>query len=217
MLRPICFSCHEELHYISNRRMMCYNKTCEKIYGMDYECAPCSVKKRLKVLMEVVEPGEVRCLLCGNKREAPGLNLETIMRSATIAHLGQQSRDRQKQGHLRSIPPHTPLRSRRDIPETDSFRVTRRSDFVSQDHTFSTFPERAEPYIEETDKGLTIIIEFPGHTLEQIKWRKKGAVLIMESAIITCPYRDEVVLPNWATEPTEVKLSNGFLTIKFTK
>ena len=111
MIRPICFSCHKELHYISNRRMMCYNETCEKIYGMDYKCASCSAKKRSEVLMEVVKPGEVCCPLCGNKKEAPELNLETIMRNETISQMGQ-SREKQKRNASHS-------------DHSDHFRATR--------------------------------------------------------------------------------------------
>lgn len=216
-MRPICFFCHEELHYISNRRMMCYNKTCEKIYGLDYACTTCSAKKQLKVLAEVVATGKVCCPLCGNKGESPELNLETMMRSNTISRIGERNREKQGQGSLKSIPPRTFHASGRDAPQTDSFRAVRYFDPSPRDHKFLAFSERAEPYIEETDNGLTIIIEFPRHTLEQIQWRKEGTSLIIESAIVTCLYRDEITLPNWVTEPTDIGLSNGFLTIKFTK
>ncbi len=216
-MRSICFSCHEELHYISNRRMMCYNKTCEKIYGMDYKCASCSAKKQLTVLMEVVEPGEIRCPLCGDKREAPELNLETMMRSKTISRLGEQNKEKQGRGPLGSIPSRTLPAFKKDAPQTNSFRAKRHTDSASRDHKFLTFPERTEPYIEETNAELIIITEFPRHTLEQIQLRKEGTKLTVESAIVTCPYRDEITLPNWVREPAETKLSNGFLTIRFVK
>lgn len=218
MTRPVCCSCYEELRYISNRRMMCWNKICEKVYAMDYECVACSAQKRLKVLMEVVAPGEVRCLLCDNTREAPGLNLETMMGSKTISHLGNQSRERRGQERpSRSFSFRTPRVSERDEPPTQPFRATRNPNTVSQAPQFSIFPERAEPYREETSDGLTIIIEFPGHTIEQISLQREGLILIIESAIIACPYRDEIILPHWATKPIQVQLAKGFLIIEFTK
>lgn len=218
MMKPICFSCHEELRYISCRRMMCFNKTCEKIYAEDYKCLPCSSQKQRAVLMEVVAPGEVCCLLCGNKREAPGLNLETMMRGETISRLGRQAQAQQTQGstgssHFRTFSHF----GKGTIPEAEPFEKKRSPRPTSQNHVLSTFLERAEPYVEETDRELTIIIEFPGHTLEQIQWHKKDTKLIIESTIITCPYRDEIVLPKWATAPVETNLSNGFFTIRFAK
>lgn len=77
------------------------------------------------------------------------------------------------------------------------------------------FPEQAEPYVEEDNEVLTIIIEFAQHNLEQIQWNVEGSLLIIESAIFICPYHHEIKLPDWAKEPSEVKLHNGLLIIRF--
>lgn len=228
MTRPVCFFCHKELHYIRDHRMMCYNKACEKVYAMDYECAPCSGKKRAQVLMEVVEPGKVCCPLCGDRQEAPGLNPETMMRSATISRLGERNREKRGQGPLgpvsfrasalRSIPQKKrPRPAEGDFFSSTEQGVVGRKNHAPLYHKFLAFPERAELCVEETDNGLTIVVEFPRHTIEQIQRRKEGTNLIIESAIAACPYRDEITLPDWATETADAKLLNGVLTIKFTK
>lgn len=83
--------------------------------------------------------------------------------------------------------------------------------------TINLFPEQAEPYVEEDNGILTIIIEFAQHNLEQIRWTVEGNSLMIESAILICPYRQKVRLPDWAKKPSEVKLHNGLLIIKFEK
>ena len=220
-----CFSCHNNLTYISNRRLMCF--ACEKIYGEDYICQRCSVQRKTNVYMEVVAPGRARCIVCGQEKDAPGLNLETSMKRESITRLRRT---------LSSIPPRTSTGPNRipGVSTTGGHRI-RGLDEHSQgpskeflphaqksasgsSQKMAQFPERSEPDLFKTEGEFMVVAEFPRHKDENdIVWRIEQGILFLESKIEGCPYRDEVALPEWAEKPSSVCFRNGVFEMVFKK
>lgn len=224
MSNYFCFSCHNNLTYISYRRLMCFS--CEKIYGEDHFCRRCTAQKKTKVFMEVVEPGTVRCVLCGTEQDAPGLNFETSMKRESISRI---------QRTLSSIPPQTstgPGRApgvstigaaRRRLDESgvggsETFRPRSIRPSSSASQSIAQFPPRADPDLIESTDGLIVVAEFPRHTHEtEIMWHVEQGKLFLTSKLEGCPYRDEIELPEWADEPHGVQFKNGILELVFKK
>ena len=204
---------------------MCF--ACEKIYGEDYVCRSCSVQRKTNVYMEVAAPGMVRCVLCGQEHDAPGLNLETSMKRESIARLRRT---------LSSIPPRTSTGPNR-VPGVSTigghrirgldensqgspgaFRphVQKRATAPSQ--RIMQFPVRPEPDLIASDMGLTVVVEFPCHQNEnEIVWHIVQETLAVESKIEGCPYRNEIKLPEWAREADSVRFQNGILEFVFVR
>lgn len=95
--------------------------------------------------------------------------------------------------------------------------VSRKNKEVTARPAINIFPQRSEGSIEETGEQVMVAVEFPGHNMEQIQWRKKKGVLLVESTILSCPYRDEILLPDWTNEPQGMVLRNGILVMCFKK
>lgn len=96
--------------------------------------------------------------------------------------------------------------------------VSRKRKGATQRPKIPLFPEQGEPDVIEEKDGVWVIVEFPRHkNIEEIQWRRQGNKLVLKSAILSCPYQNEILLPEGAKKPFKVQFLNGILEMQFEK
>ena len=92
-------------------------------------------------------------------------------------------------------------------------QITRRT--VAPPLVLRSWPDREDPEIIESENCVWVVVEFPRHRLEQIKWSNDGDLLTIESAIPSCSYINKIALPKNRGKRVKVAWNNGLFVATY--
>jgi len=102
-----------------------------------------------------------------------------------------------------------------EISKETHWEITTAERYKSPKIKVSIFPERGEPQILAEKNWLWVIAEYPGHySLEQIQRVVVNEILVLESRLPLCPYKDIIEGLGVFIKIFEENLRNGILEIK---
>jgi len=78
-----------------------------------------------------------------------------------------------------------------------------------------SWPDDRADLIIEYENRVWVIVEFPRHTLEQIKWSNDDDLLTIESSFASCSYINKIALPQDRGKRINVTLNNGLFVATF--
>lgn len=93
-------------------------------------------------------------------------------------------------------------------------QITRRP--TSPQLVLPSWPDRAEPEVIEYENHIWVMVEFPRHPdIRHMKWTEEDDVLSVRSTLLSCPYINQIALPQDRGERVNIKLNNGLFVVTF--